>query len=64
MTEEEQPRVRECIDHAEHVGARTVLWHGNLWPVTIQLLEAEGWTVTPCDGNVHIISWEKNDADR
>ena len=64
MTEDEQPRVRECIEHAERVGAKMVLWHGNLWPVTIQWLEAAGKSVTPCDGNVHIISWETNDAER
>jgi DnaJ-class molecular chaperone len=28
MPEEEQPRVRECIERAERVGAKTGLWQG------------------------------------
>ena len=62
MSEDEQPRVRECIEQAERIGAKTVLWHGTLWPVTVERLEAENRTVTPCDGNVYIISWQTKEV--
>jgi hypothetical protein len=57
--EEEQPRVRECIEYAERVGSKTVVWQGNLWPVTIEWLEAEGRTATPCN-DTYIITWGKD----
>jgi hypothetical protein len=55
--EEEQPRVRECIESAKRSGNNSVFWYGNLWPVTIEWLESEGHTVTPCDSKKYIIQW-------
>ena len=58
ICEDEQPRVRECIKSAERLGMNHALWHGNLWPITIDRLRVEGRSVSCCENGTYVITWD------